>query len=38
MERDFRVDLKIADDARRADAPEGIQVPGRGLVYYALSK
>jgi hypothetical protein len=38
MERDFRVDLKIADDPRRADAPEGIQVPGRGLVYYALSK
>jgi hypothetical protein len=38
MEREFRVDLKIADDPRRADAPEGIQVPGRGLVYYALSK
>lgn len=38
MERDFRVDLKIADDPRRPDAPEGIQVPGRGLVYYALSK
>ncbi len=38
MERDFHVDLKIADDPRRPDAPEGIQVPGRGLVYYALSK
>jgi hypothetical protein len=38
MERDFRVDLKIADDPRRPDASEGIQVPGRGLVYYALSK
>ncbi len=38
MERDFRVDLKIADDPRRPDAPEGIQVPGRGLVYYALRK
>jgi hypothetical protein len=38
MEREFRVDLKIADDPRRPDAPEGIQVPGRGLVYYALSK
>lgn len=38
MERNFRVDLKIADDPRRDDAPEGIQVPGRGLVYYALAK
>ena len=38
MERDFHVDLKIADDANRADAPEGIQVPGRGLVYYALTR
>ena len=38
MERDFRVDLKIADDPRRDDAPEGIQVPGRGLVYYALAR
>ena len=38
MEREFRVDLKIADDPRRDDAPEGIQVPGRGLVYYALAK
>ena len=38
LERSFAVDLKIADDPRRADAAEGIHVPGRGLVYYALAR
>lgn len=38
LERDFKVDLKIANDPRRPDAAEGISVPGRGLVYFALSK
>jgi hypothetical protein len=38
LERQFRVDLKIANDARRPDAAEGIEVPGRGLVYFALAR
>jgi len=38
LEREFKVDLKIANDPSRADASEGIAVPGRGLVYFALSK
>lgn len=38
LERGFHIDLKIANDPRRADAAEGIQVPGRGLVYFALAR
>ncbi len=38
LERDFRVDLKIANDPTRPDAAEGIRVQGRGLVYFALAK
>jgi hypothetical protein len=38
LERDLRVDLKIANDPNRPDAEEGIRVNGRGLVYFALSK
>jgi len=38
LEREFRVDLKIANDPRRPDASEGIAVPGRGLVFFALAK
>jgi hypothetical protein len=38
LEREFRVDLKIANDPRRPDSSEGIAVPGRGLVFFALSK
>lgn len=37
MERAWEIDLKLADDPRRADASEGIAVPGRGLVFYALA-
>src|SRR5260370_19080976 len=37
MERDFHLHLKIADDPRRPDAPEGIQVPARRPVYSALT-
>ena len=38
LERQFRVDLKLANDARRSDAAEGIEVPGRGLVYFVLAR
>ena len=38
LERDFKVDLKIANDPNRADAAEGLRVHGRGLVYFAISK
>jgi hypothetical protein len=38
LEREFLVDLKIANDPRRPDASEGIAVPGRGLVFFALAR
>jgi hypothetical protein len=38
LERDFKVDLKIANYPTRPDAAEGIRVQGRGLVYFALAK
>lgn len=38
LERAFQIDLKIANDPRRPDASEGIAVPGRGLVYFAIAR
>jgi hypothetical protein len=38
LEREFLVDLKIANDPRRPDASEGIAVPGRGLVFFAIAR
>lgn len=37
MERALRIDLKVADDPRIAEAGEGIHLPGRGLLFYALA-
>ena len=36
MEKRFALDLKISDNPRIASAEEGIAVPGRGLVFYAV--
>jgi hypothetical protein len=36
MEKRFALDLKISDNPRIAGAEEGIAVPGRGLVFYAV--
>jgi len=38
LERAFRLDLKVADDPRRPDAADGIEVPGRGLVFFAVDR
>jgi transposase len=38
LERRDALDLKIANDPNRPDAAEGIDVPGRGLVYFVLAK
>jgi hypothetical protein len=38
LERAFLLDLKVADDPRRPDAADGIDVPGRGLVFFAVDR
>ena len=39
LQRARELDLKIANDPRRVpDATDGIEVPGRGLFYYAIGR
>lgn len=38
LERADVVDLKISNEPDRSDASEGIRVPGRGLVFFAIDR
>jgi hypothetical protein len=38
MERRFALDLKVSDDPRVPGSEDGIHVPGRGLVFFAIAR